>query len=91
MQMNVFLWMLAGAILGWLGYSYMRFNEARGMVVSVIIGVVGGLVGGNVIAPMFAAATAAPGAFSTTALVFAGAGAAGFLAAGNLVYNQWGV
>jgi len=83
--------MLAGAILGWIGYSYLRFNEARGMMISVIIGAVGGLVGGNVIAPMFAAVAAVPGAFSTTALVFAGAGAAGFLAAGNLIYNQWGV
>ena len=89
--MNVVLWMLAGAILGWIGYSYLRFNEARGMMISVIIGAVGGLVGGNVIAPMFAAAQAVPGGFSSTALIFAGAGAAGFLAAGNLIYNQWGL
>jgi uncharacterized membrane protein YeaQ/YmgE (transglycosylase-associated protein family) len=89
--MNVVLWMLAGAILGWIGYSYVRYNEARGMMISVIIGAVGGLVGGNVISPMFTAVQAVPGAFSSTALIFAAAGAAGFLAAGNLIYNQWGV
>jgi len=89
--MNIAMWMLAGAILGWVGFTYMRFNEQRGMMVSVIIGTIGGLVGGKMIAPMFSAAQAVPDAFSSSALVFAVAIAAAFLAAGNLIYNKWGV
>ena len=88
--MNIVMWMLAGALLGWIGYTYVRFNEGRGMMVSVIIGAVGGLVGGNMIAPLFTA-TEVPGAFSSAALIFAAAAAAAFLAAGNMIYNKWGV
>jgi hypothetical protein len=40
---------------------------------------------------MFSAVQAVPDAFSSSALVFAVAIAAAFLAAGNLIYNKWGV
>ena len=89
--MNIVMWMLAGGILGWAGYAFLGFNEERGTVVSVIIGAVGGLIGGKLIAPMFTAAAAVPDAFSLSALFFAAAVAAGFLAAGNLVGKRWGV
>jgi uncharacterized membrane protein YeaQ/YmgE (transglycosylase-associated protein family) len=88
--MNIAVWMLSGAIVGWLGYSVLGFNEARGKMVSMVIGAIGGVVGGNVVAPMFAAA-AVPGDFGFAALVFAAAVAAVFLAIGNLVHNRWGV
>jgi uncharacterized membrane protein YeaQ/YmgE (transglycosylase-associated protein family) len=88
--MNIAMWVLAGGILGWVGFSYLRFNEGRGMMISVIIGAVGGFVGGNMIAPLFTA-TEIPGAFSSSAMIFAALAAAGFLAAGNLIYNRWGV
>jgi uncharacterized membrane protein YeaQ/YmgE (transglycosylase-associated protein family) len=90
-MMNIVLWMLAGAILGWVGFSYMRFNEERGLLVSAIIGAIGGLVGGKLIEPMFMDAQTVAGAFSTSGLVFAAIAAAGLLFAGNLVYNRWGV
>jgi uncharacterized membrane protein YeaQ/YmgE (transglycosylase-associated protein family) len=88
--MNIALWMLSGAIVGWLGYSVLGFNEARGKMVSIVIGAIGGIVGGNLVAPMFTAA-AAPGDISFLALIFAAAVAAAFLAIGNLVHNRWGV
>ena len=89
--MNIVIWMLAGALLGWIGFSYLQFNEERGKLVSMIIGAVGGLIGGNVIAPMFMEAQKIPGDFNAAALVFAAIVAAGLLAAGNLVHNRWGV
>ena len=89
--MNIAMWMLTGGILGWVGYSYLGFNEERGMTVSVIIGALGGLLGGNAIAPIFTAAAAVPGDFSVSALFFAAAVATAFLAAGNMVYDRWGV
>jgi hypothetical protein len=61
------------------------------MIVSIIIGALGGLAGGKLIAPMFTAAEAVPGDFSFSALLFAGAVAAAFLAVGNLVHDRWGV
>ena len=88
--MDIVLWILAGGILGWAGLTYLKFNEDRGVVVSVLIGAAGGFIGGKMIAPMFLA-TAAPAAFSIPALFFAAAVAGGFLYLGNLVSNRWGV
>jgi uncharacterized membrane protein YeaQ/YmgE (transglycosylase-associated protein family) len=89
--MNVIIWMLAGAGLGWIGISYLRFNEQRGMAVSMVIGVVGGFLGGKVIAPMFTAVAAIPADFSASALFFALVVAAVSLAVGNFVVNRYGV
>ena len=61
------------------------------MIVSMIIGAAGGLFGGKIVAPMFASAAALPGDFSSSALLYAAAVAAAFLAVGNLVENRWGV
>jgi len=89
--MNVFLWIVVGGMLGWVGYRFWGLNEHRGLVISIIIGAVGGLLGGHEIAPVFLSAAAIPGNFSTAALFFAAAIAATFLFVGNLVYDRWGV
>jgi uncharacterized membrane protein YeaQ/YmgE (transglycosylase-associated protein family) len=89
--MNIFIWMVAGGILGWVGFAFWKFNEDRGPVVSVIIGAVGGLFGGHVVAPMFLAASQLPGSFSTSALFFAAVVATAFLFVGSMIYDRWGV
>lgn len=89
--MNIAMWVLAGGVLGWIGFAYMRANEERGMVISVIIGAVGGLLGGNVLAPMLGAVANTPNDFSMFSLVIALASAAACLAIGNLVSNRYGV
>jgi uncharacterized membrane protein YeaQ/YmgE (transglycosylase-associated protein family) len=88
--MNIVVWILAGGALGWAGCSFLGFNEARGTAVSIVIGALGGFIGGKLVAPLFTAA-ALPGDFSVSALFFAAAVAAAFLAAGNLIHNRWGV
>jgi len=89
--MNIMIWVLAGGVAGWVGYSYMQFNEDRGMIVSIIIGIVGGFFGGNVLAPMLGAVTDTPNSFSLFSLVVAMAAAAGCLAIGNLISRRYGV
>ena len=89
--MNIAMWVLAGGILGWAGFTYFGFNRERSVVVASLIGAAGGFVGGSFIAPMFLAAATAPAAFSMPALFFAGAVAAGFVFLGNLVSDRWGV
>ena len=89
--MNIAMWVLAGGILGWAGFTYFGFNTGRNVVVATLIGAAGGFVGGSFIAPMFLAAAAAPAAFSMPALFFAAAVAAGFVFLGNLVADRWGV
>jgi uncharacterized membrane protein YeaQ/YmgE (transglycosylase-associated protein family) len=89
--MNIAMWVLAGAVLGWVAYEHLRANEERGAVISIIIGVVGGLLGGNVLAPMLGAPTDTPNDFSLYSLMIASASAAGCLAIGNLLSRRFGV
>ena len=88
--MNIALWILAGGILGWVGYAFLGYNADRAKVVPILIGAAGGFFGGKVVAPLFTA-VAVPASFSIVALVFAAIVAAGFLAASNFAYNRWGV
>jgi uncharacterized membrane protein YeaQ/YmgE (transglycosylase-associated protein family) len=89
--MNIFIWLLAGGLLGFLGYSLLRLNVERGKMVSIAIGAVGGFIGGKMIAPVFTAAAAIPSDFNMSALIVAAIVATAFLALGNLVQNRWGV
>ena len=88
--MNIAIWILAGGILGWVGYAFLGFNDARAKIVPILIGAAGGFFGGKVIAPLFTA-VAVPASFSMVALVFAAVVATAFLAASNFAYNRWGV
>jgi uncharacterized membrane protein YeaQ/YmgE (transglycosylase-associated protein family) len=89
--MNIAMWVVAGGILGWIGFAMLDANRERGMIVSVVIGVLGGFFGGNVLAPMLGAVTDAPNDFSLFSLVFEMTSAAACLAIGNLVSNRYSV
>ena len=88
--MNIALWILAGGVLGWVGYAFLGYNADRAKVVPILIGAAGGFIGGKVVAPLFTA-VAVPASFSMVALVFAAIVATGFLAASDFAYNRWGV
>lgn len=88
--MNTVMWILVGAVLGWVAFSALGYNEARGMVASVIIGAVGGMLGGKLLAPLFMGPLA-PEGVSIAALSFAAIAAAGCLAAGNMIHNRWDI
>lgn len=89
--MEILVWVLTGGAVGWLTFLFLRFNEARGVNISIAIGAVGALLGGKVIAPMFTAVAAVPGDFSVPGFFFAATAAVALLAIGNLVYVRWGV
>ena len=89
--MNVAMWVLAGGVIGWIGYSVLKVNEGGGMIISVTVGVLGGFFGGNVLAPMLGASTETPNDFSLFSLMVALACAAGCLAIGNLISSRYGV
>lgn len=89
--MNIAMWVLAGGVLGWIGYAALKVNEGRGMVVSIIIGAIGGFAGGNVLAPMLGAVVETPNDFSLFSMTIALASAAGCLALGDLVYKRFRV
>jgi hypothetical protein len=87
--MNTVLWMLAGGVLGWIGFSVMGMNDVIGKMASVTVGAMAGIVGGKLIAPVFIAAVLSPGGFSPSALFFAIATAAAILVAVHLAQARW--
>jgi uncharacterized membrane protein YeaQ/YmgE (transglycosylase-associated protein family) len=89
--MNITMWVLAGGLLGWIGFSVLGYNAERGVKTSLVIGIAGGYLGGAHLAPLFGAAAAVPGAFSGPALFCAAALAATLLYAANVVQNRWDV
>lgn len=87
--METIVWIVTGALVGWVAYSYVNLNGDRGMPVSMAMGAVGALAGGKGLAPMFIEAPLE--AISLTSFVFAAVTAAALLLVGNLVQNRWGV
>lgn len=89
--MNIAMWLLAGGLLGWIGFSLLGYNGDRGVKISIAIGIAGAILGAKVIGPMFGASAAMMGDFNAAALFFAAAIAAAFLFVGNVVHDRWGI
>jgi uncharacterized membrane protein YeaQ/YmgE (transglycosylase-associated protein family) len=90
--MNVFIWMLAGAALGWATYMWFGWSSGRGKIASIMIGSFAGIFGGKLLQPVFVKAPEIPtDAFSLSGLVCALILSLAILAAANLVYLRWKV
>lgn len=89
--MNLFIWMLAGAALGWASYVWLGFSEGRGKIASVVIGAIGGVLGGKMIAPMLTSPVKIAGDFSMSSLVIAALVASVLLVVANLVNKRWDI
>ena len=88
--MNIAMWILAGGMLGWLGFPFiLRANAKRGTMLSMIIGAVGGLCGGTVLAPMLGAVKYTPNDFSLFSLGIALGSAGGCLIIWELVSSRY--
>lgn len=87
--MNIAMWVVAGAVLGWAGHAYLNVNAEQGMTISIIIGAVGGFFGGSVLAPMLGAITDASSDFSAFSLFVASVSAAGCLLVADLVAKRF--
>ena len=44
--MNLILWIIFGAIAGWIASMIMRTNSGQGLLMDVVMGVLGALLGG---------------------------------------------
>lgn len=48
MVTSIILWILFGALVGWIASLIMRTDEEQGVVANVIIGIVGAFIGGAI-------------------------------------------
>lgn len=46
---NIFVWLIVGAIAGWLASLVMKTNRQQGLLEDIIVGIVGGFIGGIIL------------------------------------------
>ena len=81
MMINLILWLLFGALIGWLASLVMGTNEQQGSLLNIIVGIVGAAIAGL----LFGANTINSGVFSLPALLVSFVGALILLGVVNLV------
>jgi uncharacterized membrane protein YeaQ/YmgE (transglycosylase-associated protein family) len=87
--MDIIVWVLMGAALAWVAFSFLNWNPGRGLVVSAIIGVGAAFFGGNVLAPMFGSGTTDGTGFSPFALIVAAVTTVAFLKIADIVHERY--
>lgn len=83
-MINFIIWIVVGAIIGWLASMIMRRNAQQGLLLDIVVGIIGALLGGWLIAPLFGTGTINQGDFSLSGLLVSLLGAIVLLAIINL-------
>ena len=68
-MINYIIWIIAGALVGWVASLIMRTNRRQGLVADIIVGIVGAFVGGYLLTPLFHVSTINQGNFSLPSLL----------------------
>lgn len=87
--MNFVIWLIAGAVVGWVASIIMRTNGRQGLVLDIVVGVVGAFLAGYFLTPFFGIATINQNDFSVPALLVSLLGAVILLAVVRL-FNRRG-
>jgi uncharacterized membrane protein YeaQ/YmgE (transglycosylase-associated protein family) len=80
-MINLIIWLVAGAAIGWIASMVMHTNAQQGTILNIVVGVVGALIGGF----LLGASTINQNVFNVTALLVSLVGAVVLLAIVNLV------
>jgi uncharacterized membrane protein YeaQ/YmgE (transglycosylase-associated protein family) len=81
-MLNFIIWLIVGAIVGWVASMLMR--QPEGLLLNIVVGIVGAFLAGLVATPLFGIATINQGDFSLPALVVSLLGAIVLLAIVNM-------
>ena len=87
-MIDFILWIIVGALLGWLASIIMKTNSRQGLIADIIVGIVGAFVGGYFLSPLFNISTINEGDYSLPALLVSLGGAVILLAVVNLFRRQ---
>jgi uncharacterized membrane protein YeaQ/YmgE (transglycosylase-associated protein family) len=74
-MINFIIWIIAGALIGWVASVIMRTNRQQGPIADILVGIVGAFVGGYFLSPLFNVTTINQGNFSLPALLVSLGGA----------------
>ena len=83
--MNFIVWIIVGALVGWVASIIMRTNARQGLLLDIVVGIVGAFLAGLVLTPLFGIGTINQNDFSLPALLVSLLGAVLLLAIVRLV------
>jgi uncharacterized membrane protein YeaQ/YmgE (transglycosylase-associated protein family) len=78
--MNFIIWLIAGAIVGWVASRIMGTSGQQGLILDIVVGVVGAFLAGYFLTPFFGISTINQNNFSIPALLVSLGGAVILLA-----------
>jgi len=87
-MVNFIVWLIAGAIIGWLASRLMGTDGQQGLVLDIVVGVVGAFVAGWFLTPLFGISTINQNNFSLPALMVSLLGAIILLAVVRLLRGR---
>jgi uncharacterized membrane protein YeaQ/YmgE (transglycosylase-associated protein family) len=87
-QMNFIIWLIAGAVVGWVASMLMHTNSQQGLLLDIVVGVVGAFVAGVVLTPLLGVGTINQNNFSLAGLVVSLLGAIILLAVVKLLRRR---
>jgi len=79
-MINFIIWLIAGAIIGWVASMLMHTDGQQGTLIDIVVGVVGAFVAGLVLTPLLGVGTINQSDFSLPALLVSLLGAVILLA-----------
>ena len=83
-MINFIIWIVVGAIIGWLASMIMRRDAQQGFLLDIVVGIVGSFLGGFLLGPLFGTGTINQNDFSLSGLLVSLLGAIILLAIVNL-------
>jgi uncharacterized membrane protein YeaQ/YmgE (transglycosylase-associated protein family) len=80
MKMNFVIWLIAGAVVGWLASVIMKTSGQQGLILDIVVGIAGAFLAGYFLTPFFGISTINQNNFSIPALLVSLVGAVILLA-----------
>jgi uncharacterized membrane protein YeaQ/YmgE (transglycosylase-associated protein family) len=80
MKMNFIIWLIAGAIVGWVASRIMGTSGRQGLILDIVVGIAGAFLAGYFLTPFFGISTINQNNFSIPALLVSLGGAVILLA-----------
>jgi uncharacterized membrane protein YeaQ/YmgE (transglycosylase-associated protein family) len=77
-MINFIVWLIVGAVIGWLASQLM--GQREGLLLNIVVGIVGAFLAGLVLTPLLGIGTINQGNFSLPALIVSLLGAVALLA-----------
>ena len=74
-MINFIIWLIVGALIGWVASLIMKTNSRQGLIGDILVGIVGAFVGGLILSPVFHISTINESNFSLPALLVSLGGA----------------